>query len=197
MEPKSLAELIAESKKVADRKQYQELMAQIAEKEIELQLAENAQRLEEEARIKAQYEQERSAHLAEIEELERKKRNLASNEERMIECMVTGATLTKIQISTWNEAKKLVKHLNREREKYGTPEQEIEELDVFGTDYTWQNVAKGLLQRVTELLMWNDNRPEHFRPVTPKFVKMQSTQWGLPQPDDETQGDDAGEELEE
>ena len=184
-ESKSLADLMAEAKKITDRKQYQELMAEIAEKEIELQLAENAKRLEEEAKEQAEFEEALAKHLAQIEDLEIKKRFLNNNERSMIENMITGATMTKLQLETYNDALKLAKTINRDIEKFGTPKQMVDELDLFGADYTWQNVARGLLQRVVELLMWNDNRPDHRRTVTPKNVKTYPTKWGEPQPDDE------------
>lgn len=189
-EPKSLADLMAEAKKITDRKQYQELMAQIAEKEIELQLAENAQRLEKEAREQAEFEVALAKHLAQIEDLEIKKRFLNNNERSMIENMITGATLTKLQLETYNEALKLAKTINRDIEKFKSEVQTVPEIDLFGQDYTWQNVAKGLLQRVSELLMWNDNRPDHRRTVTPENVKVYPTKWGEPLPDDEPPGAD-------
>jgi len=189
-EPKELSDLIAEAKRVADRKQYQELMAQIAEKEIELQLAENAQRLEKEAREQAEFEAEKEAHLAQVEDLEIKKRFLANNERSMIENMITGLSLVKMQVETYADAVKLVKHINRDIEKFGTPEQEVEPIEVFGSDLQWTGVARGLLDRVAELLHWNENHPDHFRTVTPKNVKVYPTKWGLPQPDDEPPGAD-------
>jgi len=177
-QPKTIADLLAESKRTADKKRYTELLAEIAELEIEQQLATNAENLEKEAREQAEFEQAKAEHLAKIEDLETKKRFLANNETQMIEAMITGLSLVKLQFSTYYDAMKLVKHLNREREQFGTPEQEIEPIDLFGTDYQWQSVGKGLLQRITELLMWNDNQPEHRKTVTPENVKIHPTKWG-------------------
>ncbi len=177
-EPKSLADLMAEAKRVADRKQYQELMAQIAEKEIELQLAENTKRLEEEARERAEFEEAKAKHLAEIEDLEIKKRFLANNENAMIENMITGATMTKLQVETYAEAMKLAKQINRDIEKFETPKQEVEPIDFFGTDLQWKNIAHGLLDRVAELLHWNEKENDHRLPVTPENVKIHPFKWG-------------------
>ena len=178
MEPKSLADLMAEAKRVADRKQYQELMAQIAEKKIELQLAENTKRLEEEARERAEFEAEKAKHLAEIEDLEIKKRFLANNENAMIENMITGATMTKLQVETYAEAMKLAKQINRDIEKFGTPKQEVEPIEMYGTDLQWKNIAHGLLDRVAELLHWNEREKDHRLPVTPENVKIHPFKWG-------------------
>ena len=178
MEPKSLADLMAEAKRVADRKQYQELMAQIAEKKIELQLAENTKRLEEEARERAEFEAEKAKHLAEIEDLEIKKRFLANNENAMIENMITGATMTKLQVETYAEAMKLAKQINRDIEKFGTPKQEVEPIEMYGTDLQWKNIAHGLPDRVAELLHWNEREKDHRLPVTPENVKIHPFKWG-------------------
>jgi len=106
----------------------------------------------------------------------------------MIENMITGLSLVKMQVETYAEASKLVKHLNRDIEKFGTPEQEVEPIEIFGADLQWVNVARGMLDRVAELLHWNDNHPDHRRTVTPEFVKMHPRKWGEPQPDDEPPG---------
>jgi len=189
-EPKSLADLMAEAKRVADRKQYQELMAQIAEKEIELQLAENAKRLEKEAKAKAEFEAEKEAHRAQIRELESKKGFLVSNENEMITNMIAGLSLVKAQVETYADAVKLARTINQDIGHFGTEEVKVEPIEVFGSDLQWTGVARGLLDRVAELLHWNENHPDHFRTVIPENVKIYPTKWGEPQPDDEPPGAD-------
>ena len=194
MEPKSLADLIAQAKRTADKKRYTELMAEIEDLKIDHELAENAKRLEEEAKTKAEFEEAKAKHLAEIEDLEIKKRFLANNENAMIENMITGATMTKLQVETYAEAIKLAKHINRDIEKFGTQKQEVEPIEMYGTDLQWKNIAHGLLDRVAELLHWNEREKDHRLPVTPENVKIHPFKWGsvkAPKIDDTPEVDQA------
>lgn len=190
MEPTPLNNLLQELKRTTDKERYTQIMAEIEAIKIEYELAENAQHLEKEAREQAEFEAEKKAHLAQVEDLEIKKRFLANNERSMIENMITGLSLVKMQVETYADAVKLAKHINRDIEKFGTPEQMVEPIDLFGADLQWTGVARGLLDRVAELLHWNENHPDHFRTVIPENVKIYPTKWGEPQPDDEPPGAD-------
>jgi len=185
MEPTPLANLLAELKRTTEKERYSQIMAQIEAIKIEHELAENAENLEQEAREQELFDLAKAKHLAQVEDLEIKKRFLANNETGMIEHMITGLSMVKNQVETYAEALKLTKHLNHEREKFGTPEQTVDEIDVFGADLRWKNVAAGLLERVGDLLHWNEHHPDHFRTVTPENVKMHPTKWGEPNPDNE------------
>lgn len=154
-----------------------------AEKSAQLEI--NRKNADKEEREKKAFEKAKAQHMATIAKYEALCEELKIDEHDLVrECMEFVAA-TKERADSLAAGMILADTINQNRVKFGTEEVRRPQIYMYQSPTNdWEGLARGILERVLDLIRWNTNHDDHVQPFTLHALQNPNT-WGVTTTNDE------------